>query len=181
MMRSLLVPLLAGLLPALQVVVHAQQDIAVTSTARIHLLAQWTDSTTSALALRPDTPRSDFPSPLPTAGLPPHAETKPVHKSPVLAWFLSWLISGGGQAYNGQWTKAALFFGAGAIGFAMAASNGGFQCSGDCTTNDVGLGIWVASSLGSQIDAPISASRINKKAKERQASGQQVTLLRLRF
>jgi hypothetical protein len=94
---------------------------------------------------------------------------------------LSWFITGGGQAYNEQYVKGAVFFGGAVIGIAMFVSNDGFQCTGDCTTNNVGLGIWVASSLGSQIDAPISATRINKKAKERQASGQQVTLLRLRF
>ena len=178
-MRSLLVFLLAGLLPALQA--HAQQDIAVTSTTRIHLLPQWTDSTTSTLGVHPDTSRSDFPRPVITGGLRPQAATQPAHKSPFLAWFLSWFITGGGQAYNEHYAKGAVFFGGAVIGIAMFLSDDGLQCTGDCTTNNVGLGIWVAASLGSQIDAPISASRINKKAKERQASGQQVTLLRLRF
>ena len=49
-MRPLVVLLLAGLLPAGQV--QAQQDIAVTSTARTHLLAQWSDSTTSTRSTR---------------------------------------------------------------------------------------------------------------------------------
>ena len=87
------------------------------------------------------------------------------HKSPVLAWFLSWLVPGGGQGYNGQWTKAAAFFGAAAVGFALVASNDGFSCSSDCGTRDVGLGILIVASLGSQIDAPISASAINRKAR----------------
>src|SRR3954470_7510880 len=29
------------------------------------------------------------------------ADSVPRHKSPVLAWFLSWVVPGGGQGYNG--------------------------------------------------------------------------------
>jgi hypothetical protein len=50
-------------------------------------------------------------SSLPRVTLPPiQADSGRRHKSPVLAWFLSWLVPGGGQGYNGQWVKAAGFF-----------------------------------------------------------------------
>lgn len=93
----------------------------------------------------------------------PTAERR--HKSPVLAWFLSWLVPGGGQAYNGQWTKAAVFFGSAAAGFALVASNDGFNCSNDCGTRDAGLVVLAISSIGSQIEAPIAASKINREAR----------------
>jgi hypothetical protein len=93
------------------------------------------------------------------------ADSAQRHKSPVLAWFLSWLVPGGGQGYNGQWTKAAAFLIPAAIGFGIAAANDGFSCTGDCGTRDVGLAILVAASIGSQIEAPIAASKINREAR----------------
>ncbi len=83
------------------------------------------------------------------------------HKSPLLAWFLSFLVPGGGQGYNGQWGKAAAFFG-GAVTGVVVANQETCNSLSFCT----GPGIWllVASSVGSQIDAPISAATINKKA-----------------
>jgi hypothetical protein len=109
------------------------------------------------------------------------ADSAQRHKSPVLAWFLSWLVPGGGQGYNGQWTKAAAFFVPAAIGFGIAAANDGFSCTGDCGTRDVGLGIMVAASIGSQIEAPITASKINREAKKQPATPVSLSLVRLRF
>jgi hypothetical protein len=115
----------------------------------------------SLAAVSPD---SDLPRLTLVTRSEPAAE--PRHKSPVLAWFLSWLIPGGGQAYNGQWTKAAAFFGVAAAGFAVVAANDGFDCTSDCGARDLGLGILVISSIGSQIEAPIAASKINREARE---------------
>jgi hypothetical protein len=105
------------------------------------------------------------------------------HKSPFLAWFLSWLVPGGGQGYNGQWGKAAGFFVAGAAGFALVVANDGFDCSSDCGPRDLGLGILAAASIGSQIEAPIAASAINRKARmgASAGSGATVTLATLHF
>jgi uncharacterized protein DUF5683 len=103
------------------------------------------------------------------------------HKSPVLAWFLSWLVPGGGQAYNGQWTKAAAFFGAAAAGFALVVSNDGFNCTNDCGTRDAGLVVLAISSIGSQIEAPIAASSINREAKKRPATQVSLSLMRVHF
>ena len=82
------------------------------------------------------------------------------HRSPALAWLLSYLLPGGGQAYNGQWDKAAVFLGVAVAGLAINASDdcGDYVCFGP--------GFWVAaaSAVGSQIDAPVSAAAINRKA-----------------
>jgi hypothetical protein len=84
------------------------------------------------------------------------------HKSPFLAWFLSFLVPGAGQGYNDQWGKAAAFFG-GAVAGVVIANHEECNSFGPCT----GAGFWllVASSVGSQIDAPVSAAAINKAAK----------------
>ena len=105
---------------------------------------------------------------------PIQADSSRRHKSPFLAWFLSWVVPGGGQGYNGQWGKAAAFFVPAVVGFALVASNDGFACSGDCGTRDVGLALLVVSSVGSQIEAPIAASKINREA--RKASPPQVSV-----
>jgi hypothetical protein len=109
------------------------------------------------------------------------ADSSRRHKSPVLAWFLSWLVPGGGQGYNGQWTKAALFFVPAAVGFGLVASNDGFSCTGDCGTRDAGLALLLVSSIGSQIEAPIAASKINREARKTAPSKVTLTIARLSF
>jgi hypothetical protein len=103
------------------------------------------------------------------------------HKSPVLAWFLSWLIPGGGQGYNGQWTKAVAFFVPAAVGLGLAASDDGFSCSGDCGTRDAGLVILAAASIGSQIEAPIAASKINREGRQRASLQVRLTVASFSF
>jgi hypothetical protein len=116
------------------------------------------------------------------ATLPPiQADSGRRHKSPVLAWFLSWLVPGGGQGYNGQWGKAGLFFVPAVVGVALAASNDGFSCSGDCGTRDVGLALLVVSSVASQIEAPIAASKINREARKTASSQVTLTIATLSF
>jgi hypothetical protein len=89
------------------------------------------------------------------------------HKSPALAWFLSWLVPGGGQGYNGQWGKAAAFFGAAVVGLALVSSSHcGLTFSTNCGSRDAGLEVLVVSSIGSQIEAPIAASAINRKGRD---------------
>jgi hypothetical protein len=106
--------------------------------------------------------------------LPP-AAAEGRHKSPVLAWFLSWIVPGGGQAYNGQWGKAAGFFIPALAGFALVVSSDGFSCSDSCGTRDAGLVVLAVSSIGSQIEAPIAASKINRQS--RKTSSPQVGLI----
>jgi hypothetical protein len=82
------------------------------------------------------------------------------HKSPFLAWFLSFLVPGGGQGYNGQWGKAAAFFGVAVVGVFVESQEtcNSFFCTGP------GFWLYAASSVGSQIDAPISSAAMNRRA-----------------
>jgi hypothetical protein len=122
---------------------------------------------------------SSLPRPL-TFSLP-EATPSPRHKSPFLAWFLSWLVPGGGQGYNGQWVKAAAFFVPAAVGFGLVVSNDGFNCSVDCGTRDAGLVLLVASSVGSQIEAPIAASKINRETRKTALSQVRLTVATVSF
>lgn len=100
-----------------------------------------------------------------TVPFPPPSDPSS-HKSPSLAWFLSFLMPGGGQAYNGQWGKSAVFFGSTVVAFALAMSNDeGLLCGADCGSMNAGAVLGMAAWVGSQIDAPISAARINKRTR----------------
>jgi len=87
-------------------------------------------------------------------------------KHPVLAWFVSLLLPGGGQFYNGEVGKGALMLGAFTVGYVLALSS----LDDDTWENDgpdvsaqagaiIALGTW----LWSMIDAPVSASKINRE------------------
>jgi TM2 domain-containing membrane protein YozV len=96
-------------------------------------------------------------------------------KSPTTAFFLSFLVPGLGQYYNGQATKGiimdavyvtgwALFFGAGTT----TTTNNDYYYYNYNTTEIttwyyVGLGMVIGSSIWSMIDAPISANNINEQ------------------
>jgi hypothetical protein len=87
------------------------------------------------------------------------------HKSPPLAWLLSFAAPGAGQAYNGQWRKAGAF--ASLTGLAAVLY---FGAEHDCEVYDfecgirsVGLAIAVATWAGAQIDATLSAVAINRQ------------------
>jgi hypothetical protein len=87
-------------------------------------------------------------------------------KSPLLALSLSVLIPGLGQHYNGEHVKGAVqevlvLFGA----VLIAVGNRGEFPSyrQDVPTMNVGIGICAGSAIWSIIDAPLSASRINRK------------------
>ncbi len=92
------------------------------------------------------------------------AATAEAPKSPGGAFALSLMIPGAGQAHNGQWGKGALMLGGGlvSVGAAVAGSD---ECdsSDDCALFTAGLigmiGFWV----WSMIDAPVSASSINRR------------------
>ena len=80
-------------------------------------------------------------------------------KSPVLAFCLSFVVPGLGQYYNGDIAK-------GVIQDVMYVGGWVLFYTEDTETNWswVGLGMVLGSEVWSMIDAPISASRINKRA-----------------
>ena len=91
-------------------------------------------------------------------------QTAEAPKSPGGAFALSLMIPGAGQAHNGQWGKGALMLGGGLVSLGAAVA-GSDECdsSDDCALFTAGLvgmiGFWV----WSMIDAPVSASSINRK------------------
>jgi hypothetical protein len=60
-------------------------------------------------------------------------------------------------------------------------ANDGFSCSADCGTRDAGLVILLVSSLGSQIEAPIAASKINREARKTALSQVRLTVATVSF
>ena len=88
-------------------------------------------------------------------------------KSPWAAFGLSFLLTGAGQAYNGQWVKGGLMLGGqlASLGVVIA---GGDDCDfvqdgGECGLVVIGLAGVVAFALSSWIDAPMSANAINRR------------------
>ena len=93
------------------------------------------------------------------------AARPPKHKSPFIAWGLSFVYPGLGQAYNGEWGRAAAFGVTASIGWALY-----WNSWEDCVVNDtncavrnVSAAIIMAAWIGAQIDAPIRAKAINRK------------------
>ena len=90
------------------------------------------------------------------------------HKSPVLAFVASAVITGAGQAYNGEWKKGAIQFTGSVAGAVMVLSAVGDDETLDEEDNEtlvaIGALLWIGSGVWSMIDAPISANRINREA-----------------
>ena len=89
-------------------------------------------------------------------------------KSPWLAFGLSYMLPGGGQAYNGQWAKAGLMVGGEVASIVVFATNGEDCLSGSSFGGDCGLawagflaGAWIR--IWSMIDAPVTANAINRR------------------
>jgi hypothetical protein len=85
-------------------------------------------------------------------------------KAPAAALALSVLIPGAGQAYNGDWGKAALIIGGELVAAALIVS--GVSCadnSNDCPNLTIGLLMAAGFTIGSWIDAPLSARKINRR------------------
>ena len=105
-------------------------------------------------------------APLPTnpAASQPRAQVTAGRKSPGVAFLLSLLIVGGGQGYNGQWAKGGLMF-AGVVASWGVASSGSWDCFewDECGTFNAGIAGVVTFALWSWIDAPLSASAINRR------------------
>ena len=104
-------------------------------------------------------------------------------KNPWVAFFLSTIITGGGQFYNGQYLKGVAQLGGAIIGIGFILNgidgdyrsdyyySGGERYSYSYYVNDddkitFGALLWFGSNLWSMIDAPISANRINKQSQQ---------------
>lgn len=85
-------------------------------------------------------------------------------KSPALAFLLSFLIVGAGQGYNGQWGKGVGMFAGELVSVGVFAAGIDDCASGDnCGVSLAGFVGMVGFALWSWIDAPISASKINRR------------------
>ena len=94
-------------------------------------------------------------------------------KNPWVAFWLSTLISGGGQFYNGHNLKGVIQLGGTILGIGLVIEGTDYdydyrydyyrQNDGQIT---IGALLWFGSSLWSMIDAPISVNRINKQSQQ---------------
>ena len=94
----------------------------------------------------------------------PRAQVVAGRKSPLAAFALSLLITGAGQGYNGQWGKGGLMFLGSVTSIAVAVNNAP-DCADyeECGAFSAGMVGWVGFMLRSWIDAPVSASAINRR------------------
>lgn len=92
----------------------------------------------------------------------------PSEKSPVLAGILSTLLPGTGQAYNGQWIKAAVQWTliTGSIYLTVIDINFDSESQKLPATSVVGISIGAATWIWSVIDAVISANQINNERRQ---------------
>jgi hypothetical protein len=86
-------------------------------------------------------------------------------KSPALSWFLSFLVPGAGQFYNGQWEKGAGFM---LVQIVTAATymHQLDACeiqSPECNNVRIAVLVGFVNWIVTQVDAPVSATALNKK------------------
>ena len=105
--------------------------------------------------------------------LPVSAHRDPLAKKhPMLASILSIGMVGGGQFYNGQVTKGAMFYGAGAVGIGMFVFSAaddyshGADIDQDNGQGLVGLLIWSAALTASSFEAYHAAKKINERIEQ---------------
>lgn len=87
-------------------------------------------------------------------------------KDPALAWFLSFLVAGGGQIYNGDIEKAVGAIVLNGIAAVLYFSPDPAECAlrSECSQQrTIGLLLGVGTWLTAQIDAPLSARAINNR------------------
>ena len=104
------------------------------------------------------------------AVLPASAHQDPfAKKNPVIASTFSLLMVGGGQFYNDQYKKGAMFYMAGLIGSgmfffsAMDDYNHGYDKDDDNGQGVLGLIIWGVAMTASSFEAYHAAKKINKR------------------
>ena len=98
-------------------------------------------------------------------------------RDPVVAGICSMVISGGGQAYNGQWSKGIICFSTTVIGWGIALSSLEENPDGELEVTDgqeggflIGALIGLGAHVYSIIDAPMTAKKINKRLEQPELS-----------
>jgi hypothetical protein len=84
-------------------------------------------------------------------------------KNPGLAFMFSFLLPGGGQYYNGETTKGVVMTTA-CIGSIILMSAG--AGNNNLSESSMGCFVYISDYLWSMIDAPVTASRINRNNRE---------------
>jgi hypothetical protein len=86
-------------------------------------------------------------------------------KSPALAWALSAVVPGAGQVYNGEVGKGVTFAAVTAFAATLYFSKDAQECDiwANCAQVTFSAVLGIASWLGSQIEAPLTAMSINRQ------------------
>jgi len=84
-------------------------------------------------------------------------------RKPGVAFLWSFLISGGGQFYNGEYYKGGVMLGSTLFALALVLDGEDNPSKGYQPGLDIGVPIIVGVGLWSLIDAPISANKLNKQ------------------
>ena len=87
-------------------------------------------------------------------------------KTPAVSWLLSVVFPGGGQLYNGQAIKGFAFAAVGAVSIAMYLAYDANACEfyDECADelSAAGAALFVTAWVVSQIEAPLTAMKINR-------------------
>jgi len=90
----------------------------------------------------------------------------PTAKVPAVSWLLSFAFPGGGQMYNGQVVKGFAFAAVGAVSIAMYLAYDANACEfyDKCADelSAAGAALYVTAWVVSQIEAPLTAMKINR-------------------
>ena len=94
------------------------------------------------------------------------AASAPTPKVPAVSWLLSVAFPGGGQIYNGQAVKGFAFAAVGAVSIAMYLAYDANACEfyDKCADelSAAGAALFVTAWVVSQIEAPLTAMKINR-------------------
>ena len=107
----------------------------------------------------------------------PQIQTSSVVKeqNPWIAFGLSALVTGGGQYYNGQYGKGTIQFVSASVGLGVlyVALEDDYKLYGETIDPDedngvgtIGALVFLGSAIWSMVDAPVTANRINREARQ---------------
>ena len=98
--------------------------------------------------------------------MPPMPQSTDVQeKNPWLAFGLSFLVTGVGQWYNGHYAKGTIQLVTATTG-AVAFLSDSDDDNNVGNVGEIGALVWLGSVVWSLVDAPVSANRINRQARQ---------------